>query len=54
MIRHSWGAVEDPEGKESLPKSTRRKLRGAMLPSLGRVMQTREVVAGSGLAQCWC
>lgn len=57
MIRQrtcSWGAVEDPEGKGSLPKSTRRKLRREMLPSLGRVRQTGEVVVGSGPAQCWC
>ena len=57
MIRQrtcSWGAVEDPEGKGSLPKSTRRKLRREMLPSLSRVRQTGEVVVGSGPAQCWC
>lgn len=46
--------MEDPEGKGSLPKSTRRKLRREMLPSLGRVRQTGEVVAGSGPAQSWC
>ena len=57
MIRQrtcSWGAVEDPGGKGSLPESARRKSRGEMLPSLGRVMQTGEVIAGSHPAQCWC